>query len=180
MKRLDIDFDEIQKAMEDISRDAFDYFLDRETGSVVILSDDIMSRARMILEESYDDDMPEYEEVEFDEDADIPDWMEDEIECALAIFLHEPGRYVRIPERNSQHGYSTMMEFAEGIEDAKLREEMKRILRGKGAFRRFKGALEPHPKIRKQWYGFNAKANRQQIERWLQTVGIEAQSNRET
>ena len=37
MKKLKIDFDEIQKAMEDVVRDTFDYFLDIETGEVKVL-----------------------------------------------------------------------------------------------------------------------------------------------
>jgi len=40
MNKFRIDFDEIQKAREDTEREAFDYFLDRETGEIIILSED--------------------------------------------------------------------------------------------------------------------------------------------
>ena len=46
---MNIDYDEIQKAMEDTARDAFDYFLDRETGEIIILSEDIINKAQAIL-----------------------------------------------------------------------------------------------------------------------------------
>jgi len=173
MKKLKIDFDEVQKAMEDISREAFDYFLDIETGDVIILSEDIIERAQKVLCENIDDDMAEYEEVEFDEETDLPDWMEEEIELALDIFLHEKGRYVRIPERNSREAYEAMQEFAQRLEDKPLQEEVKAILSGKGAFRKFKDALEPYPKERKMWYGYNAKSARKEIEDWLQSIGIQ-------
>ncbi len=37
-----INFDDIQKAMEDVVRDTFDYFLDVETGEVMTFSDEIL------------------------------------------------------------------------------------------------------------------------------------------
>jgi hypothetical protein len=172
MKKLDIDYDDIQKAMEDTEREAFEYFIDIETGDVIILSQEIINRAWNCLRDSVDEDMADYEEVEFDEIMDMPDWMEDEIELALDIFIHERERYIRIPERSPRDGYSSMIEFTNGLENADLREELRGILTGKGVFRRFKDALESQPKERKLWYGFNAKAAKKEIEAWLKSLGI--------
>ena len=179
MKQLHIDFDEIQKAMEDTARDAFDYFLDRETGEVVILSEDIMNKARAVLEESFDEDMADFDGVEFDEEQEIPEWMEDEIELALDIFLDNEDRYVRIPERSPLQGYAAMREFTEGLENIQLKNELLMILDGKGVFRRFKDTLELYPKERKQWYGFNAKLSKKEIMEWLGYIGIERETIRE-
>ena len=173
MKKLNIDFDELQKAMEDTERDAFDYFLDIGTGDIIILSEDIINRAQQVLDESYDEDMAEYEEVEFDEEHDIPEWMEDEIELALGIFLFEKDRYVRIPERDPGSGFRAMREFTDSLDDLQLREHLQNILDGKGAFRKFKDALVPYPKERKQWYGFNAKFAKKEIEKWLKSMRVE-------
>jgi hypothetical protein len=173
MTKFLIDFDEIQKAMEDTARDAFDYFLDRKTGDVIILSEEIIGRAREILDEEFDDDMADYEEVEFDAEYDIPDWMEDEVDLALRIFLEEQDRYVRIPERRPESVFSAMREFTERLEDALLKENLLAILDGKGSFRRFKDALEPYPKERKQWYGFSARKAKKEIEDWLRSIDIE-------
>ena len=123
MKVMKIDIDEVQKAMEDTVRDAFDYFLDRESGEIIILSEDIIKKAQAILEESYDDDIGDFEEVEVEEVPVIPEWMEDEIELALDIFIYEKDRYVRIPERNPQFGYNTMKAFAETLEDDNLKQD---------------------------------------------------------
>jgi hypothetical protein len=176
MKILKVDFDELQKAMEDTVRDAFEYFLDMETGEVVVLSEDIISKARSILEESYDDDIGDFEEVEIEELPFIPDWMEDEIELALEVFLNEKERYARIPERNAPYTYKTMRAFAETLGDEQLKGVLLGLLDGKNAFRRFKDALAPYPKERKLWYGFNAKASREEIAIWLKSIGI-AQEN---
>jgi hypothetical protein len=173
MKKLNIDFDEIQKAMEDTVRDAFDYFLDFETGDVIILSEDILNKARYILAEDFDEDMADYEEIIFDREYDMPDWIEEEIELALDIFLDEKNRYIRIPERNPGKGFSAMQEFTERLENIQLKEHLLYILDGKGAFRRFKNAIDPFPKEKKAWYGFNAKHSREEIREWLSTIGIE-------
>jgi hypothetical protein len=175
MKKLKIDFDEIQKAIEDTDRNAFDYFLDMENGDVIVLSGDIINRAEQILEETYDEDMAEFEEVHFDEVTDIPDWMEDEVELALNIFLYDKERYVRIPERVHSNGFTAMKTFIDSVGNLQLKEHLLAILDGKGAFRRFKDALEPYPKERKQWYGFNAACAKKDIEKWLETIGIEAE-----
>jgi len=169
---MHIDYDEIQKAMEDTARDAFDYFLDRETGETIILSEDIINKAQAILAESYDDDIGDFEDVELEEVPVIPEWMEDEIELALEIFIYEKDRYARIPERNPRYGYDTMKAFAGTLEDEALKETLLELLDGKNAFRRFKDSLAPYPKERKLWYGFNARASRNEIEAWLQSIGI--------
>jgi hypothetical protein len=169
---VNIDFDEIQKAMEDTERDAFDYFLDTETGEIIILSEDIINKAQEILAESYDDDIGDYEDVEVEEVPVIPEWMEDEIELALDIFIYDKERYARIPERTPRYGYETMKAFAEMLEDGVLRENLLELLDGKNSFRRFKDSLAPYPKERKLWYGFNAKASRNEIKAWLRSIGL--------
>jgi hypothetical protein len=177
MRREDVDFDEVQKAMEDTVRDAFDYFLDRETGDVIILSEDILRRARELLAEDIDDDMADFEEVEFDREQDLPEWMEDEIELAVAVFVDESGRYLRIPERSREKAFAAMKEFAEKVESEDLRSQLEEALDGTGAFRRFKDMLDPHPGEKKRWYGFNARAARKEIEDWLTDIGLEGFNN---
>lgn len=175
---MNIDFDGVQKAMEDTVRDAFDYFLDRETGEIIILSEDIIKKAQEILEESYDDDIGDFEDVEVENVPVIPEWMEDEIELSLDIFIYEKERYARIPERNHKSGYNAMKEFAVTLGDDVLKQTLLGLLDGKNAFRRFKDVLGQYPKERKLWYGFNAKAARNEIEDWLKTIGIEQESGR--
>ncbi len=172
MKKLNIDFDELHKAMEDTVRDAFDYFLDIETGEILILSEDILSEAQSLLSRDFDEDMEDFEEVVFDREIDIPTWMEDEIELALDIILGGDN-YVRVPERAPQKAYAAMSEFIEQLEDAQLGKELRRMLTGQGSFRRFKNALEPYPKLRKLWYGYNAKIARKEITEWLRSLSIE-------
>ncbi len=174
MKKMKINFDEIQKAMEDVLRDTFDYFLDTETGEVMAFSEEIL---RVVKSRLYVSDFEEIgddiEYIEFDEEPDIPDWMEDEVELALEILFNEEERYVRIPEREPAAAYKSMSEFIGTVEDPTLKEELSNALNGKGAFRRFKGILIDYPKERKRWHGYNAKAMKREIIEWLSTIGAE-------
>ncbi len=165
-------FDEIQKAQEDTDREAFDYFLNRKTGEVIILSQDIINRAWDILSKSYDD-VADFEDVEPDVIPEIPEWMEDEIELALSVFVNEHDHYIRIPERNPAKTYAAMAEFAATIQNQTLKDSLCSVLDGPGSFRNFKDTLGPFPKEKKLWHRFNAKASRKEIEEWLQTCGIE-------
>lgn len=172
-KRLKVNFDEIQKAMEDISRDTFDYFFDIETGEVVAFSEEI---TRELASRLYDNDFEEIEEdmeyIEFDEEPDLPDWMFDEMDLALEVLLNREERYIRIPERKSSVAYQVMADFVETVENSVLRDELRRALNGKGAFRNFKDALLDYPKERKRWHGHNAKAIKREIKEWLHSIGI--------
>lgn len=172
MKRLRVNFDEIQKAMEDVVRDAFEYFLDLETGEVMALSEDITKEVMSRLGDT-DEIEGHVEYIEYDEEPDLPYWMEDEIELSLDILLDESGRYVRIPERDSSEAHKAMTGFIETLQNPVLEEELVSALNGKGAFRRFKDVLIGYPKERKQWHGYNAKVMKKVITEWLHALGIE-------
>ena len=177
MKKLKIDFDEIQKAMEDVVRDTFDYFLDIDTGEVLAFSEEILSEVKSRLYDSDSDDIEDdIEYIEFDEEPELPEWMEDEVELALDILLDEDERYIRIPERASYSAYKSMVEFIETIEDPILREDLSAALDGRGAFRKFKDVLIDYPKERKRWHGYNAKSMKREIIEWLDSVGVEPES----
>lgn len=174
MKILKIDFDEIQKAMEDIVRNSFDYYLDLHAGEVIVVSEDILGEVKARLYEGdYDDIGDNIEYVEFSEEPYLPYWMEDEVELVLEVLLDEAGRYVRIPERDSPEAHNVMFEFIETVKDPFLKEELTNVLNGKGAFRRFKDVLINYPRERKRWHGFNAKAMKKIIIEWLRSLGIE-------
>jgi hypothetical protein len=174
VKKLKVNFDEIQKAMEDVVRDTFDYFIDLETGEVATFSEEILREVTSRLYETDSDDIgDEIEYMEFDEEPDVPDWMMDEMELVLEILLDENGRYLRIPERKSRRAYESMVGFTESVADPGLKEELSAVLNGKGAFRRFKDILLSYPKDRKRWHGYNAHAVKTEVEEWLNSAGVE-------
>jgi hypothetical protein len=172
MKRLNIDFNDIQKAMEDVSRDKFEYYLDIETGEVIALSEEILGKIESRLYDSdYEEIENDIEYIEYDEEPDLPEWMEDEVELVMEVLLDEDRRYVHIPEREPQKAYKTMAEFIDTVENLILKEELSQALNGKGAFRKFKDVLIRYPKERKRWHGYNAKAVKNEIIDWMNTLG---------
>jgi len=173
IKKLEVKFDDIQKAMEDVLRDRFDYFFDSHTGEVLSFSEEIMKE---FIARLYDSDHEEINEdieyIEFDEEPDLPDWMLDEVDLILEILLNKEERYIRIPEREKATAYKSMEIFIETVKDPTLREKLSLALNGKGAFRKFKDVLTNYPKERKQWHGHNAKDMKREIMAWLQTIGV--------
>lgn len=177
MKKLKVNFDEIQKAMEDVARDSFEYFLDLKTGEVVVISEDILNKVKSKLYEGdYDEIGDNIEYIEFDEEPDLPYWMEDEVELAMEILLDEKGRYVCIPPRKSSEAFKVMVGFIEEVTDPILKKALTDALNGKGAFRNFKNVLLNYPKERKKWHSYNAKEMKNVIIKWLESIGIEASS----
>lgn len=174
MKKLAVNFAEIQKAMEDVIRDSFDYFIDTVTGEVITFSEEILTEVKSKLYNGDNEEIgDDIEYIEFDKEPDLPDWMLDEIDLALEILFDEEGKFTRIPERNTHAAYKTMNEFIETVKDSELKEKLVNALNGKGAFRKFKDALIDFPKERKRWHGYNAKAMKGEIAEWLKTIGIE-------
>jgi len=161
MKKLKVDLEMIANAMEDGARVDMDYYLDKETGEVIITSEETFGYA---------------EEAEEDEDnigEDIPDWQKEDIKLAQDILFNNPDRYICIPERPSYEGYDLMVEFAEKVEDELLREKLYIALDGKGAFRRFKNVIADYSDYREKWFKFRDERLNKKVTEWLNSIGIE-------
>jgi len=107
MKKLKVDLEMIANVMEDVARMDMDYYLDKKTGEVIVISEETFGYA------------------EEDEDKirkDLPDWQKEEVKLAQDILFKNPDRYICIPERPSHEGYNLMVEFAEKVKDELLRE----------------------------------------------------------
>lgn len=174
LRILDVDFDRIQQAMEDITRDALDYYFDRRTGEVVALEKSIFDHALRTLYHTPPPDEPE-EDILFDSEinlaAELPDHLYDSLEKALAV-THGTSRYIRIPERESSEAFDCMRRFAEEVSHPVLRESLVSVLDGKKSFRKFKDSVAAYPEERKQWHVFNARRMREVIRQWLRGQGI--------
>jgi len=159
MKKLKADMEMIANAMEDVARMDMDYYLDKETGEVIITSEETFRYA----EEEDEDKIREG----------LPDWQKEDIKLAKDILFKNPDRYICIPERPSYEGYNLMVEFAEKVEDELLREKLSIALDGKGAFRRFKNVIADYPDYREKWFKFRDERLNKKVIEWLNSIGIE-------
>ncbi|GBE00315.1 hypothetical protein BMS3Abin07_02366 [bacterium BMS3Abin07] len=178
---LEVNFDRIQKAMEDVRRDSFDYYLDTITGKVISIPVNLFDDTlKHLYKEEIPDDDP-YDNIEFDSEldtgAELPLDMLDELEVAISV-IHETERYIRIPERDKSEAFGCMKVFAESRTGDKLKKSLLKALDGEKAFRRFKDVLIKYPEERKKWNRFNAKKIHNVIRRWLKTCKITAARKR--
>ena len=157
-KKLKADLETIANTMEDTDRMDMDYYLDKETGEVIVLLEEIFRYA--------EEDQDKVRE-------DLPDWQKEQVKLAQDILFKNPDRYICIPERPSYEGYNLMVEFAEKVEDELLREKLSIALDGKGAFRRFKNVIADYPDYREKWFKFRDEKMNKKVIEWLNSIGIE-------
>jgi len=100
------------------------------------------------------------------EDEDSP--SEEEIDAGL-----EAGHLVLVEPLGSSIEYGWMVEFADSVSDARLRDLLAVALDGRGAFRRFKDVLLDYPAQRERWFAFRDGRVRAAGFEWLAEQGLE-------
>lgn len=138
--------DDLLEAMETLSSD-FESYLSKETGKVIAIGDDYWAYARG----EYDDD-------------EHPDWVLEIIGQARDI-LARPEHYLRLPSSWDIHEYEIMERFCTTREDSEKRDQLLRAIRGKGAFRRFKGRADQLG-VLDDWYDFKITALTEKALAW--------------
>ena len=100
------------------------------------------------------------------EDEDSP--SEEEIDAGL-----EAGHLVLVEPLGSSIEYGWMVEFADSVSDARLRDLLAVALDGRGAFRRFKDVLLDYQAQRERWFAFRDGRVRAAGFEWLAEQGLE-------
>ena len=122
----------------DFLMDEWNYYLNKKTGEIVEIQREYLS----IAEESEDDDdFGEYQ-----------DWEQDAIREAVAV-LENWGDYLELPDKEEVNDYRIMENFCYSLEDNKLRNKLCYTIDGKGAFRRFRDAINYHG-IESDWNAY--------------------------
>jgi hypothetical protein len=171
-RKLPIDLEELIIAFDTNLMEA-NYYLDLETGDVILVSDEARSLAEEIVESIPEDEEVTREALEAAvEDRDEQDWM---LEEAIRAALVEEGfgtRYVEVPTVESREGYRDMEDFIETVSDPQIRE-LGIAIAGRGAFRRFKDVLLDYPAERERWFAFEKDRMQQRVLDWLDEIGVE-------
>lgn len=157
MKALTVDFITIAQSMRDLSRLADDYYLDRNSGKVFVLSRGLIRS----LEQDRSEDR-----------ADLPEWDAQMIPLAREIVLTGSERYLRVPEAFGNLEGRWMAEFARDVRSFRVRQKLLLALRGRGACQRFKEILKDTPEDGKRWLEFHLARWEQLIQGWLEANGI--------
>jgi hypothetical protein len=160
MRKLEINLMELEAAFESGLGEA-QYYLDLETGEILLITDEI----RWYLEDS-----PERE---------LPDWQQEMLQQARQIEEGYGIRYHQVPEQDSYESYRDMERFIPTVRDQHLQDRLWRAIQGRGAFRYFKDVLYDYPDERERWFAFSDRRVYERMMAWLESKGIEPTNPRE-
>src|SRR5262245_15722862 len=156
LRRLNIDFEALARAMGKQGSDEYDYYLDTQSGRVMRISTDVWNA----LEEG--------ETIAGSLNA----WQQTELHEAQAVFSDTQGRYLPIPE-GMEWEVETMPDFVDTVRDADLRHRLTSAMEGRNAVRRFKDILAHYPDEQQRWAALQQQSQQEHAAQWLQDEGIE-------
>ena len=129
------------------------HYLDKRTGDILLITNEEMEAA-------------EEEELI----SDYPDWQRESILKAREIINSAEG-FIALPDQSDIHEYKIMEDFCLTYEDRRAGEDLHRLIKGSGAFRRFKDAIYSKG-IEKAWYQFRRLEFEKIAIEWLEDEGI--------
>jgi hypothetical protein len=142
--RLQEIVDALELQLEDASS-----FLNRDTGQVAIVSDDLLRAA---------------EESSHPGRA-LPAWQQPEWELAQQIVA--TNRFEPLPTKFDVHEWAIMRDFAYSLISQQRREDLLDSLHGAGAFRHFKSSVRRHG-LEPAWFAFRTAAFQQIARDWCE------------
>ncbi len=173
MRELKLDLGMLIYAFEDASW-MMNYYLDLETGQVVMISDDTRRQLERIYEGADDAEAEAgFGLAQVLRQSDLHEWQQDELLEADQVEAGYGSRYIEVPTAESYEGYRDMEDFIFTLRDERLQERLWGAIRGRGAFRRFKDVLAYHPRERERWFEFQEERLRERVLDWLESEGIQ-------
>lgn len=149
---LPVKLNDVIAALE-AAGDEHTHYLDKDNGEIVMITNEEMEAA--------EDDEPI---------SDYPDWQRESILKAREVFSSDE-RFVALPDQFEIHEYKIMEDFCSKYEDPRVGEELHRLIKGSGAFRRFKDAIYSKG-IEQAWYQFRRLEFEKIAIDWLEEEGI--------
>jgi hypothetical protein len=153
-------------AVEQLSMasDGIAVYLNKRTGEFVTLSsDDILGF------EDEDDFAAAEDPDEPDSLEDEPEWLKEEHRIRREVLNSDD--YLALPDKFDIHDWQIMQDFCGSVEDARLREQLLGLIRGRGAFGRFNAAIRSLG-IEQAWHQFHDRALEQIAIEWLELYEI--------
>jgi L-methionine (R)-S-oxide reductase len=147
-----INLDKIVDALNFVSDESSNYY-SRTESAIYFVEDDVM---RMI-----EDDEP------FDE---VAGWEEESIEVARRILADEDD-FIRLPDQFEIHEYSIIQEFCGSRTNQAVSEELSDAIRGKGAFRGFRRAID-RLGLTDDWYKYRDDAFKRIARDWCEENNV--------
>lgn len=149
-----VSLNDIVQEMQIIS-DTMTVYFQRSTGKFIMVTDEYIYAAES---DAPLDDRPEWEQEIIRETAEF-------------LAREDDGDNVPLPTRYDIHEYAIMERFCSTVDNRKIANDLFRSISGKGAFRRFKDALNRHG-IEKSWYAYKDEAYKEIAREWCEEHAI--------
>lgn len=140
-------------------------YLNKVTGKVVTLTDDVVAMAEMDAELE-----EELEDASGNLGSENPDLEVEYFQEVRRVLASDPD-YLQLPSRFEIHEYEIMERFCLSIPDGKVSDVLLRKIRGSGAFRRFKDTIYEYG-IENDWFKFRDEAYKEIAIAWLESKSI--------
>lgn len=129
-------------------------YLNKKTGEILMFMEEELTSAEK--EDSLED---------------CPGWQQENILAAREMLDHEDD-YLQLPSAYDINQYRIMEKFCFSIKSREISEALRNTIKGKGAFRRFKDALDKLD-YTDEWYKYRALTIRQIAIDWCDSNRIE-------
>lgn len=137
----------------DMMSDEATSYINRKTGELITITREMFSMAE-----------------EPDEESDAPEWQQELLPKVREVA--DLPDYIRLPSKFDIHEWSIMERFARSVADGAVSDELEAALHGRGAFRRFKEALQRRG-MRDAWERYRDAALEEIAIEFLEANGIE-------
>jgi hypothetical protein len=135
--------------------DEWQTYLDRETGEIVVVTEE----DRQLVEDEEEPDLEDY-----------PEWHRNAIAKAVQV-ESDPDRFLALPDKFEVHEWDMMRRFADVVDNESQRRELLHAIHGSGAFRMFRATIN-RLGLRDQWFDYRAERFRELAKAWLEDNGI--------
>lgn len=132
---LPVRLQDVVDAMEPLS-DEWQAYINRKTGEIVSFSEEEAAMAEQ-------------------GDADAPEWMKEDLPQIQAALSSDD--YARLPGKFEFNEYAVMEQFCLSLSSAPLQDRLLAAIRGRGAFGRFKRAID-ETGVAPQWFAYRSQA----------------------
>lgn len=149
---LPVKLEDVIEALESAGDENATY-LDQRSGEIVLITDQDMRAAEK------DQLISEF-----------PEWQRETILNAREI-ANSAERFVELPDQFEINEYQIMEDFCLSFHNRRIGEDLHRLIKGSGAFRRFKNAVNSM-RVDEAWYEFRQKAFEKIAIEWLEEKGI--------
>ena len=166
VRKLAIKLDDLIQAFDSRADDG-DRYLNTETGEILLVREEGRYELENLSERAQS--LEHLEELVM---KNVKAGLRDAV-MALARYEADEEIYMLIPTLTSGDGYQDMEEFIQTVNNVALQNMLQEAIQGKGAFRRFKDALNVAPEARERWFAFKAASVERRVLEWLAENDIE-------